>query len=234
VPAEPVALVTEFQTEPAGDMLDRLNEYIARLRRELRAGGFRVLGALVNLTGPTQPDTLEMVLPGRPEVGLRLRVVQKTLREEDSAATLAAVAAGRWGRCLLPWIPLMGGGGESSVPAEWKQLAEAEPDDRLRAEYGSLAKVFARLTDHYDAWADLLKEWEMKKSPVVEEWRMEGELAASRAKLLRALELRFRVALPPELVAAIEASTDYDELSRWFDAVFATDTLDAFRAAIGR
>ena len=45
----------------------------------------RVVGALLNLTGPVQRDTLEMILPTLPGVGLRLQVVQRTLREEDAA-----------------------------------------------------------------------------------------------------------------------------------------------------
>jgi len=70
------ALVIEFQAEPDPDILDRLLEYLARLRRELQPGAERrsryaVLGALVNLTGPVQPDTLEMTLPQVFGVGLR-------------------------------------------------------------------------------------------------------------------------------------------------------------------
>src|SRR5437868_80325 len=48
-PEEPVALDVEFQTENDPDILERMLEYIARLRRELRhgpdqRGRFRVLG----------------------------------------------------------------------------------------------------------------------------------------------------------------------------------------------
>ncbi len=65
------AVVTEFQTEPESDMLDRLLEYLARLRRDLRHGAgcrekYQVVAALVGLTGPPQPDTLEMALPAPP------------------------------------------------------------------------------------------------------------------------------------------------------------------------
>jgi len=61
VPAVAVrwALVLEFQAEPESDMLDRLLEYLARVRRELRHGPERrrkyaVIGGLLNLTGPRQ------------------------------------------------------------------------------------------------------------------------------------------------------------------------------------
>ncbi|MHC5541618.1 hypothetical protein ACYOEI_25635, partial [Singulisphaera rosea] len=49
------AVVTEFQAEPEPEMLDRLLEYLARLRRGLRHGAqrrdrFKVVAALVGLT----------------------------------------------------------------------------------------------------------------------------------------------------------------------------------------
>src|SRR5437899_2066550 len=70
-PGQPVVVDLEFQTENDSEILERMLEYVARLRRALRRRGFKVLGALVNLTGAPQQDTLEMTLPGRPEVGLR-------------------------------------------------------------------------------------------------------------------------------------------------------------------
>lgn len=62
------ALVIEFQAELDPNMLDRLLEYLARVRRELRhgpqrRGKYAVVGALLNLTGPVLRDTLEMLLP---------------------------------------------------------------------------------------------------------------------------------------------------------------------------
>src|SRR5581483_2778837 len=104
-PGKPVALDLEFQTENDPDILERMLEYVTRLRRELRHGDdqhgrFRVLGALVNLTGPAQPDTLEMRLIDPAGVGLRFQVILRTLRDEDAPATLAEIAAGRVSRCV--------------------------------------------------------------------------------------------------------------------------------------
>ena len=106
------ALVTEFQTEPGTDMLDRLLEYVIRIRRALRFGPsrrakFQVVAALVNLTGPAQPDTLEMALPGLAFPGLHFSAAVRTLRDEDAAVTLDQIARGGPGRhraCLLGWI----------------------------------------------------------------------------------------------------------------------------------
>ncbi len=74
----------------------------------------------------------------------------------------------------------------------------------------------------------------MRKSQVVEEWREEGRVEAQRAALLRALTLRFRSPVPADLVAAVEALTTMQELSRWFDASLTAASLDEFRAAAGR
>jgi hypothetical protein len=140
-PSEPSArwaLATEFQAEPDADILDRLLEYLARLRRELRhgpkrKGKFRVAAALVYLTGPPCADTLDMTLPGGSPYGLRLRIAFKALRDEDAASTLAQIAEGRVSRWLLPWIPLMKGAAKPTMLEEWVKLASAEPNPRWRA-----------------------------------------------------------------------------------------------------
>jgi hypothetical protein len=73
--ADLLLAVVEFQSHPIIEMLVRLLEYQARLLREPDIAGTReakliVVGALLNLTGPVQPSTLEMRLPGRAQVGL--------------------------------------------------------------------------------------------------------------------------------------------------------------------
>jgi hypothetical protein len=82
----------------------------------------------------------------------------------------------------------------------------------------------------------------MRQSQQVLEWqaqarqegRQEGERERSRALVLRALELRYRTPVPADLAAAVAALNDLGELSRWFDATLTNDTLDAFRAEVGR
>jgi len=102
-PAEPStrwAVATEFQTDPDPEILDRLLEYLARLRRELRHGPrrrdrFQVAAGLVQLTGRRSARTLVMDLPGALDVGLRLRIASKILRDEDATTTLLEIEAGR-------------------------------------------------------------------------------------------------------------------------------------------
>src|SRR5690349_1368178 len=68
-PEEPWIFVTEFQTEPTEDDLERVLEYMLRFRRERRPSSdrrlkYQVGGLLLNLTGPRQPDGLTMPIPG--------------------------------------------------------------------------------------------------------------------------------------------------------------------------
>ena len=124
----------ECQTEPDGDMLERLGEYGLRLRREIRhgpgqGGKYPVVSLLLNLTGPVQSAELDLRNVELDGEGLHLRVTQGTLREEDAAATLARIASGEWERCVLPWLPLMRGGEDRGTIEEWKRLAQAEPNE---------------------------------------------------------------------------------------------------------
>jgi hypothetical protein len=114
----PWILVSEFQTEPRHDDLERVLEYMLRFRRERRPASdprlkYQVGGLLLNLTGPQQPDALAMALPGMAGFGLVGRVVRLALREEDAAQTLARIASGQLSRCVLPWVAVMRGSGES-------------------------------------------------------------------------------------------------------------------------
>jgi len=233
------ALATEFQSEPDPDMLDRLLEYLARLRRELRHGPdrrdkYRVVAALVHLTGRRAPDTLDMTLPGDPAIGLRLRVVSRSFRDESAAATLAAIEAGRASRWLLPWIPLMKGARETTIVEHWKTLATAEPDSRSRATFGALALVFVGLTRHAAPWRRGLEGWNMRESPIVSEWKAEwkaeGKAEGIHRSILRVLELRFPGQIPDSLRAAVESQLDEAELSRWLDAAVTAPSLPAFAA----
>lgn len=234
-PTRPVAVLVEFQTVNDAEILERVLEEMAHFRRELRRLGFRVCGAVVNLTGPPQPDTLAMDLPGLPDVGLRMKVVLRTLREEDAAATLGAIATGAVARCVLVWVPLMRGGAEQGTIDLWRQLASAEPDPNFRADYGTLAEVFARLLQPAGAevWAEALKEWNVEKSPYLEEIRAGERLRSRQTTLQRTLELRFRTPVPADVVAAVRAAPDAAQLDRWLETAFTVDSIDDFRRAIG-
>jgi hypothetical protein len=63
-----------------------------------------------------------------------LAVAERNLGEQDANESLIRIAEGRVARCLLPFTPLMQGGAEASIIEQWKQLAQAEPDARRRAD----------------------------------------------------------------------------------------------------
>lgn len=239
--AERWALVTEFQAEPNPEMLDRLLEYVARLRRELRhgpdrRGRYHVVAALVNLTGPPQPDTLEMALPAD-AAGLRLKVVVRTLRDEDAGATVAAIAAGTVTPILLVFVPLMRGGADPTIIERWKALALAEPDRLRRGMYGAFALILAGLADREVAWSAALEGWNVIESPVVEkwkaQWKAEGLVEGKRQDLLDILNARFPGTLPKPLTDAIAAQDDPDVLAGWLIKAAVAATLKEVRAAIG-
>ena len=64
-----------------------------------------------------------MALPCDDEVRLRFRPRVLTLRDDDAAATLRDIETEKFGRCILPWIPLMHGGGDLATIEEWKRVA---------------------------------------------------------------------------------------------------------------
>jgi hypothetical protein len=240
------ALVTEFQAEPDAEILDRLLEYLARLRRELRHGPrrrdkFRVAAGLVHLTGSRSADTLDMTLPGDSTVGLRLTIASKALREQDAALILAEIAAGGASRWLLPWAPLMKNGGKPTIVEEWARLASAEPNPLWRSNYAALALIFAELTRHQALWKKTLEGWNVKTSPIIEEWkaegraegRAEGQAIGRREDLLQLLSDRFSESLPTDLVAAMAAETDLKKLSEAIRAVLKSASIEEFRAISG-
>jgi hypothetical protein len=76
------------------------------------------------------------------------------------------------------------------------------------------------------------------ESQVANMWRMEGRMEgrrqAQREVLLRALQIRFALQVPPELSAAIETQTDTGELSHWLELAITASSLEEFRAAVKR
>ena len=233
------ALVVEFQTEPKPDMLDRLLEYLVRLRRGLRfgpdrRGKFDVAVALVGLTGPPQPEVLEMALPGGSSPVLHFNAAVRTLRDEDAATTLDEIAAGQTSRCLLCWISLMRGGGEPGIMERWKLVASLEPDPSRRAIYGAIVLVFAELTKVSAQWRSSLEGWNMRESTIVAEWKAEGITETKRADLLRLLELRFGTPVPADLDSAIGTEADLRVLALWFDRAILAASLEEFRGSMTR
>jgi hypothetical protein len=231
----PWAVPVEFQIEPDAMMFGRLLGYLGSVWVELkpseeRGDRFQVGAVVVNLTG--QGSTARVM--DWPEAGLstRLGVVERNLALEKAGAVLAAVGAGEASRVVLPFVPLMQGGGEAGIIQEWLRLASAEPDGRRRADYGGLALVFAEAAGCREAWKQALKEWNMIQSQQVLEWQAEGEVKGQvkgRAEsLLEMLEAKFG-GMPVELASAIRATTDVNRLKAWVILAVKAASLDQFR-----
>ena len=145
-PEEPWLFVVEFKAEPRGDDLVQLAEYMMRCRHDRRPETdprlrYSVGGVLFDLTGKRSADTLNMRVPGYSGMGLLFRPLTRPLCDDDAAATLAGIVNGRVALAVLPWVPLMRGGSEAGVIAEWKRLAFTEPSREQRADYAVDARV---------------------------------------------------------------------------------------------
>jgi len=221
-------------------MLLRLLRYQDDLLWEVRPRGRRgqlphVGGALLNLTGRPRHRRLDMVLATSLDVRHHFSVQTRNLAEESAAQTLQAIAAGRFDRCVLPWVPLMHGGAESGIIQEWLSVAEGEPDESLQRDYAALAVLFAGLAGRRPAWDPAVKEWAMqrnwKRSEVAMEWEREGEIRARRDDLLQVLQLRFGT-VPEDLAKAVSGMTEVTKLGRWLRHAVKAKSLDTFRAAV--
>jgi hypothetical protein len=174
---EPWAVPVEFQTEPDADMFGRLLGYLSGLYLKLRPSDnagerFRVGGVVVNLKGRGN-SSRDMTWPAAGLV-THLGVCERNLAGEDARATLDAILAGTIPEVILPLIPLMRGGDEESIIAEWLTRAGAEPDPHRRADYGGLAPVFAEAAKRLEVWAKALKGWNVTESMQVKEWQAQA------------------------------------------------------------
>lgn len=211
-------LIVEIQAESRAELLKRLLGYIVRLHGELPAhdASWQVGGAVVNLTGPPQPDVMTLSLPGVPGCELRFKILQRTLRDENAGETLAEIAAGHASRWLLPWIPLMRDGDQSGIMEQWRQAAEMESDVRARAILATLTRLFSELADRATPWHLALEGWDVQKSMFAEslreEGREEGRIQAQQEDLLALLTDKFG-SLPDDVVQRIRATKDGIKLS---------------------
>jgi hypothetical protein len=223
----PWALPVEFQIEPDPLMFGRLLGYLGPLWVELkpseeRGDRFQVGAIVVNLTGRgSTAQTMDW-----PEAGLltQLGVVERNLAGEDARAVLAAIGSGQASRTVLPLIPLMQGGGDAGIMAEWVRLASAEPDARRRTDFGGLALVFAEAGGCRAAWKQTLKEWNMIQSQQVLEWRAEERAET----LLDVLETKFG-SVPTEVASVVRATTDIGRLKGWVVLAVKAPSLEQFR-----
>jgi hypothetical protein len=192
------ALCVELQAESEGDSAGRLLlGYVPRLLTEPAAPGSLVLtaagGFVVNLTGPEQPDRVEHRPTVAPECSLAGTIGQRTLRNEDAAATLREITSGTISRWLLAWLPLMRGGTEAGIIEGWLREARREPSQDEQGNLAGLTLTFAVLSKNHSVWDRALEGFDVVKSPYLEELREKVRAdarAEERKETLRDMVLR--------------------------------------------
>lgn len=236
--APSVSQIVEVQTKPEPLILPRLGVYGWLLVAEKLAttGVVPQLGVVViHLTGGVSRDGLTVGV-AQTQMALGVRPLVINLEDDDAATSLAAITAGRFGLCVLSWVPLMKGGGEPTLIEEWKRVALTEPDVQKRVVYRDLALVFAELTRGLVNWQRALEGWQMQESQYIKRWMNEGRtrgiVEAKQADLLRVLQKRFQGPLPETVRLAVEGTNDPTTLDRWLDAAATANTLAEFRAAM--
>jgi hypothetical protein len=240
VPGHVVYMIVEVESEPERHLLQRLGIYGLMLSREVaQPPGPEdeppVGCALINLTGERPEAGLALVVAGTP-LALGVKPLVMNLCREHARQTLTDIAEGRAGLSILPWLPLLAGGGEPALIEEWKQVALREPDVGRRATYRDMALVFAELTRELVNWQRALEGWEMKESQYIKGWLNEGELRGTvkrgREDLLAVLSERIPDPIPEEVRLAVEGTNDLDTLGRWLRAAARCNSWGDFQAAM--
>lgn len=217
-------LVLQFQTQHDPDKLDVTLEEIARLRLhgrhgQDRRGKYRVLTGLIYLQGRCPESSLDMTLPEG--FGTRHTALVWNVEEDRAESALSSVAAGQTSWGMLFWVPLMAGGGEEAMIAQWKERAMAVEDRRRRGDLGKIALVFAELAGRYAAWTKGLEGFDMTESKVVNSWIEEAVqkkgLDDTRRLMIRPLNRRFPGQVAPEVVETINSQPSLSMLEDWFD-----------------
>jgi hypothetical protein len=218
----PLAFVIEFMTTPRAGTLPRLGEYSLRVHREIPLQldprvPYRVLCAVVYLTGPEQDDRFGMTgdeADADGDVGLRLAVHRFTLSKEDAATTIEAVARSDVSRAALSFVPLMAGAGEPLLVGRWREVTEAGPDRQQQSLIGFLALTFAKLTLWSDVWSGGLEGMNVEKSAYWEEIRAGGRVEQARQDLVDMLQVRFGNEVSEELKPRVTQTTDLAVLKK--------------------
>jgi hypothetical protein len=159
-----VLVVFEFQSQHDPDKLDVTLEEAGILRGHARHGAdrkgkYKVLTALVYLTGRCPDDVLDMTLPGG--FGTRHAPLVWNVGEYNAPNTLEAVAGGQQSWGMLFWVPLMDGGQDTAVIARWREVvAQAVTDRRVRGNLAGIALVFAELVGRRVEWNRGLEAFE--------------------------------------------------------------------------
>jgi hypothetical protein len=232
----PWALVLEAEARPTASIIDRVLEYESRLLRRLRHGPRRrdrylVAAVVIFLRGRKKQLTLQMRLPST-ALGLHFTVGTMSLARAPAAATVERIGRGELGRSILPWVPLMAGGDDAALIAEWVRLANAEPNSQRRGEYAGLALIFADSVGRWPVWKQALEGFNVWESQAVREWKTEARVEEKRGDILVVLRERFEAEVPADLAQKVQQTTDLGVLAGWLKVAAKVASFDAFRAAI--
>jgi len=228
-------LVFEFQSKPDRDKIYVMAEQSGMLFGRSRDGEqknipWNVHGAYIHLRGRPEIARIDSTLPDGS--GLRFAPLLWNLEDDDSIETLDRVADGRMSWGMLFWIPLMSGGSELTTIARWKELVARVSDEDMRGNIRTVALVFAELIGDAIVWENQLKGDEMTNSPMVNGWlrasREEAELRLARAVLLDLLKARFEIAIPEDVVSAIESQPSLAMLRSWIQKAGTLPSMEAF------
>jgi len=234
----PARLIVEAETEPRPDGVARLGIYELLLAIEVRGvleEGPPVYGAIIRLTGSKKGGPL-ILTRSASHPGVLVQPIEVWLADQDAAGTLARIESAELALCILPWVVLMRGGGESQLIERWKQLASREAEVEKRVAYRAFALVFAELIPELVNWQRGLEGWEVRESQYLKSFEIrgeqKGELHGRRAYLLRVLQSRLCTPAPEPIRLAIEGTTDLGVLDRWFDAALTAASWADFQAVM--
>jgi hypothetical protein len=236
----PWALILEVEARARRNILARVLEYRARLLRKLRHGPRRrdpylVVAVVFFLRGEQKELEVKVQLPGT-DIGHHDRIKPFSLATQNAAGVLERIGREELGRSILPWVPLMLGGGDEKVVQEWVRLANMEANAHRRSEYAALAQVFAAWKKLSPVWKQALEGLKVEEISIVREWkeeaRNEARVQERRGHLLMVLGTKFPPEIPAELARTIDQTADPALLSRWFQAALKAPSLEAFRSAM--
>ena len=228
-------IVFEFQSKPNRDKIYVLAEQSGMLLGRARYGEnknipWNVSGAYVHLTGRPEVARIDSTLPDGS--GNRYVPLVWNLEDDDAVETLERVADGRMSWGMLFWIPLMRRGSDLNVIGHWKDLVAGLPAKRIRGDLNTVVTFFAELAGNALVWKKQLKGETMTESPIlnelIRESNAETELRTVRAVLLDLLKVRFEIAIPEDVVSAIESQPSLAMLRSWIRKAGTLPSMEAF------